>query len=234
MKQRLKYSFIHPRALVNRAIYTAITRLAPAARGSLLDIGCGRKPYRNIFAPYITRHIGIDIPTSMHGRDDLDLAGSALSLPLVSGTFDTVLATEVMEHTPNPERMLEEINRVLVPGGIVILSVPFHEPLHELPYDYYRFTSVSLIQLLTAQGFRVERIERRGGAVLVAAYLLCSFLYRKYGATGYPHALRMRPFRGPLVIGLCSAIQLLAAGLDSIAYDEFDTQGYAVLAQKIN
>ncbi|NWF79026.1 MAG: class I SAM-dependent methyltransferase [Chloroflexi bacterium] len=232
LKQALKYTFLHPRGLANRALYAALVRLAPAARGALLDLGCGRKPYADLFAPYVTRHVGLDVPVSIHGRAALDLIGSALSLPLEADSFDTVLATEVMEHVPDPGLMLAEIYRVLAPGGVLILSVPLHEPLHELPYDYYRFTPVALEYLLRGNGFTVEQVERRGGSIVVVAYLFCAFLYRVYGATGYPNALKMRPLAGPLLVTVCLFIQMVAARLDRLVEDEFDTLGYALVARK--
>lgn len=233
LKRTLKYTFIHPRGLASRALYAALAGLAPAAYGTLLDLGCGQKPYAGLFAPYVTQHVGMDMPASIHGRDALDLIGSALSLPIVSSSCNTVLATEVMEHVPDPDRMLAEIYRVLAPGGVLILSVPLHEPLHELPWDYYRFTPNALEYLLSRNGLTVERVERRGGAIAVVAYLLCAFLYRAYGATGYPNALTMRPMAGPVVVAVCSLIQIVAASLDRQVRDDFDTIGYAVLARKI-
>jgi len=232
IKRALRYSLIHPRALANRALYTALASLAPAARGLLLDVGCGRKPYARLFAPYVTHYIGLDVPSSIHGQTALDLVASGLSLPIKASTFDTVLATEVIEHVPDPGQMLAEIHRVLAPDGVIILSAPLHEPLHELPYDYYRFTHKGLEILLEKHGFRVERIERRGGPIAVVAYLLCAFLYRHYGATGYPRPMKMRPFTGPLVVAACILIQAAANGLDRLAHDEFDTLGFAVLARK--
>ncbi len=232
LKRALKYTFVHPRGLANRALYAALVRLAPNARGALLDLGCGRKPYADLFAPYVTRYVGIDLPASIHGRDALDLIGSALNLPFEAGSFDTVLATEVMEHVSDPRVMLMETRRVLTPGGVLILSVPLHEPLHELPYDYYRYTYVALQHLLTEQGFHVERIEWRGGPIAVVTYLLCAFLYRAYGADGYPAPMRMRLLAGPPIVVLCAILQMIAAVLDPLVRDEFDTLGFVVLARK--
>lgn len=232
LKRTLRYSFVHPRAIAHRALYSALVRLAPAAHGTLLDVGCGSRPYTALFAPYVTRHIGVDVPTSIHSNNAVDVMGTALRLPLQSGSCNTVLATEVMEHVSDPRGMLTEIHRVLAPGGVLILSVPLHEPLHELPYDYYRYTDAALQYLLTEQGFHVERIERRGGPVTVVTYLFCAFLYRAYGADGYPGRMRMRLLAGPPIVALCALLQMIAAGLDPLVRDDFDTLGFVVLARK--
>jgi len=231
-KRTLKGTWLHPRYLSNRAIRIALEKYVSHAHGALLDIGCGYKPYKNLFKPHVTQHIGVDVPSTMHGIEAIDIAGTALNLPVADGTFDTVLATEVLEHVPDPSRMLCEISRVLRPGGNLILSVPFHEPLHEIPYDFYRYTDISLRYLLEQQGFQVEGIQRRGGIVLVLTHLFCSYLYRQFGSTGYPHHMKVRPIVGVFVIAVCAIGQIIGGLLDPILADEFDTLGFVVLARK--
>ncbi len=233
LKRDLKTTPLHPRYLSNLAIRRALYKFASAACGRMLDIGCGYKPYRHLFLPYVDKHIGIDIPVTIHGLEALDIAGTALALPFANDSFDTVLATEVLEHVFMPERMLGEIGRVLRPGGVLILSTPLHEPLHELPYDFFRYTHISLRSLLEQSGFSVRTIERRGGPVVVLVHLFCSFLYRRFGTTGYPDAVRIRVPMGLIILPLCSLLQLIGLILDPIVHDDFDTLGYVVLAEYV-
>lgn len=232
LKQGLHYTWLHPRYLAHAPLRHAIRQFAPRAQGTLLDIGCGRKPYQQLFAAYVTHYLGIDWIASMHGLQNVDIVGTTLQLPIADNHIDTVLATEVMEHVPQPEQMLAEIYRVLRPGGIVILSVPLHEPLHELPYDYYRYTDGGLRFLLTQQGLYVHDIKQRSGTIAVCCYLLCAFLYRKYGSTGYPQRMKIKPVRGVLIVLICFFIQILATIFDQLFYDDFDTLGFVVLAEK--
>jgi SAM-dependent methyltransferase len=232
LKRRLKTTILHPRYLSNRAIRHSLKCLAPQAYGRMLDIGCGYKPYRSLFAPYVSEHIGVDIPVTIHGTDYLDIGGTALALPVAAASYDTVLATEVMEHVPDPHRMLAEIHRVLRPSGRLILSVPLHEPLHELPYDYYRYTHMALQYLIEESGFAIKQIERRGGPLMVVCHLFCSFLYRRYGLVDFPDDLRIRPISGWLVITLIILLQLLVRWIDPIVRDDHDTLGYVVFAVK--
>jgi SAM-dependent methyltransferase len=232
LKRRLKSTLLHPRFLSNRAIRQALRKFAPAASGRMLDLGCGYKPYKELFAPYVTEHVGVDIPVTIHGLEALDVGGTALALPVSDVSFDTVLATEVMEHVPDPRLMLDEVRRVLRPGGTLILSVPLHEPLHELPYDFYRYTHIALERLLSEHGFQVRGVERRGGPLAVVAHLLCSFIYRRFGLRAFPADLRLRPLAGPPVVAFCVAVQLVAILLDPVLRDENDTLGFVVLAQK--
>jgi SAM-dependent methyltransferase len=232
LKRRLKKTILHPRYLSNKAIVHGLTQAAPYAKGIMLDIGCGYKPYVKLFAPYVDKHIGADIPVSLHGIEAIDLASSALNLPFQNGVFDTVLATEVMEHVPEPKQMLSEISRVLKSDGILILSVPFHEPLHELPYDFFRYTNISLNYLMKEQGLEVIREERRGGIMLIIGHLLCSYLHRNFGNVGYPNETRIRPFIGPISISICIVLQLIFGFLDKIFNDDFDTLGFVIVARK--
>jgi ubiquinone/menaquinone biosynthesis C-methylase UbiE len=61
---------------------------------------------------------------------------------------DIVVMLEVLEHVKEPQRALDEIRRVLKPGGTLILSVPFIFPIHDEPYDFYRYTKYGLQYLL--------------------------------------------------------------------------------------
>ena len=71
----------------------------------------------------------------------------AIVIKWESNYFDTVIATEVLEHLYEPQRAIDEIYRVLKPGGICILSTRFIYPYHPGPKDYYRFTWDSLNSL---------------------------------------------------------------------------------------
>lgn len=51
------------------------------ANGRLLDIGYGEKPLQNMFAPYVTEHIGLDYQDSLHSKDNVDLFGPAYEIP---------------------------------------------------------------------------------------------------------------------------------------------------------
>lgn len=232
LKDRLRYTWLHPRYLVARYLGRALSKTRPFASGLLLDIGCGRKPYMALFADRVSAHIGVDMRTTMHGAEAIDAFATALALPVTDGAVDTVLATEVIEHVPDPRTMIGEIARVLRPSGYAIITAPLHEPLHELPFDYYRYTHLGLAHLLNEGGLDVVRVERRGGALAVYGYLLSSYLYRHHGSTGYPARMTPRPLVAPFVVALCAVVQVVSALLDSLSRDDFDTQGFVVVAQR--
>ena len=94
----------------------------------VLDIGCGHKPYRDLFPG--TQHWGMD-----HGIVDTspDFVGDALRLPIRDQSVDIVFATQVIEHVTNPHVMVRECKRVLRPNGCLILSGPFFGPSMKSP-----------------------------------------------------------------------------------------------------
>jgi SAM-dependent methyltransferase len=91
------------------------------------------------------------------------VVGDARFLPFVDGSFDGIICNEVLEHVFEKEKVLDEIRRVLRPGGWIILTAPMSWGLHYEPYDFWRFTPYSLRRLLEDRGFQVVRIEKVRG-----------------------------------------------------------------------
>lgn len=81
-------------------------------------------------------------------QNDVDMFYNGITFPIDSCSIDGVICTQVLEHVANPESLISEIERVLKPGGKLILTVPFLWQQHEKPYDFTRFTSFGLRRLL--------------------------------------------------------------------------------------
>ena len=129
------------------------------ARGILVDIGCGQKPWAAIFGPHVSKYIGVDLPSSAHGLDQVDIVGSAYDTTLSSSSCDIILCTEVLEHLEEPQLALEEMSRILKDGGVVIVTVPFFWHLHEEPRDFFRYTCHGLRYLFERARFEVLEIR---------------------------------------------------------------------------
>jgi SAM-dependent methyltransferase len=84
-------------------------------------------------------------------------------MPFGHGCFQTVMATEVLEHCPEPSQTLTEIGRVLAVDGVFFFTVPFLWNLHEVPHDEYRYTPFALERLLRGAGFADIDIKATGG-----------------------------------------------------------------------
>lgn len=147
----------------------ALVHVTPGAR--LLDVGAGDMPYRELFADF--EYLSHDWEGTLHTPNrDYDVVSPADQLPLGDASIDVVVCTQVLEHLPEPWLAVEEFHRILVPGGRLILTAPLVWPLHELPYDYYRFTSYGLGHLIDRAGFASREISAMNDAPGTVAALL--------------------------------------------------------------
>lgn len=112
-----------------------------ATRERTLDVGGGSGPYKK----YFPNRVCIDAEAD----EGVDFVGDAHNLSRFrDGEFGCVLCTEVLEHLHTPQKALDEMRRVLKPGGKLILTTRFIFPLHNIPGDYFRFTRYGLAHLL--------------------------------------------------------------------------------------
>ncbi len=144
-------------------ISESINRNAHYAKGILLDIGAGNKPYKKYFTNYVSDYISLD-NFEFHETKP-DIFADALNLPIKSDSVDTVFSSQVLEHVKDPWQMIDEIYRVLKPNGICILTTHMANPLHGEPYDFFRFTKYGLKELFK-KFKKIENIEENGGALL--------------------------------------------------------------------
>ncbi len=151
-------------------IYDAFSRYGE--RDELLDLGCGVKPFKEIYSSFVRRHVGIDVATSPHPKNHVDQIYDGKNIPFEDEKFDYVLCTEVMEHVPDPVTFLKEINRVMKREGMLIMTTPFMVSLHEEPYDFYRYTEHGIRYLLRITGFELTRLESFSGYTGVMIALL--------------------------------------------------------------
>lgn len=91
----------------------------------------------------ITPYVGCDIQRG----SNVDVVTDIHRLPFRDESVGTVLCVEVLEHVHDPLRAVEEIHRVLVPGGIAVLTSVMFMPVHAHPWDFWRFTPEGFAQL---------------------------------------------------------------------------------------
>jgi SAM-dependent methyltransferase len=105
--------------------------------------------------------------------------------------FDVVICEQVLEHVEDPWAAVENLRRLCVPGGLVIVSTPFMIKVHELPeygmLDYWRFTPRGLRLLLERAGLQVEEMGAWGNRQCVAGNIRVWSAYRPW------HSLHNEP-----------------------------------------
>lgn len=155
-----------------RGLYREIERLNIAGR--ILDLGGSRTSgYHEL--------IGGDHRIDVANIDDasgldlkFDLEGP---FPIASGTYDAVLAFNVLEHIFNYRGLLGEALRVLKPGGSFVVGVPFLIQVHPSPNDHWRYTGQTLAGLLRASGFKNIEVKAIGNGPCTASVQLMSGIF---------------------------------------------------------
>lgn len=155
------------RYYVRSSILRCINNNLPVFKRKLLDIGCGKMPYKDYLLGIskITSYTGLDIDTAIEYDASIkpDYTWDGITMPFSDNSFDTAFGTEVLEHCPDPIIILKEVYRVLKPGGAFFFTVPFLWPLHEVPHDEYRYTPFSLSRLMEKAGFDKINLSAMGG-----------------------------------------------------------------------
>ena len=151
---------INPFYIARRDLYRSIKPLGKYITGKTLDVGCGKKPYERLFNS--SEYIGMDIenPGHSHANENIDVYYDGGSFPFKNSVFDSVVVTEVLEHVFEPEEFIREMERVLKPGGHLLITVPLVWDEHEKPNDYGRYTSFGIKHLLEKGGFEVIEFKK--------------------------------------------------------------------------
>src|SRR5260221_2917426 len=131
-----------------------------------MDFGCGSKPYKSLFKN-ASEYIGVDYDSEGHSHknEKIDVFYDGKTIPFKDNSFDSILTSEVLEHVFNLEEILKELNRVLKPGGKILITIPFAWYEHEVPNDFGRYTSFGIKSLLEKNGFIILELDKTGNFI---------------------------------------------------------------------
>lgn len=165
--------FINPTSKIGYGLYAirqslkkAVDDLKDNISGDVADLGCGIMPYKKYLLSNgkINRYTGIDLQHSeYHNQIKPDLYWDGFIIPFEDNSLDWVIVTEFLEHYFDTSHILMEIKRVLKAGGKAFFTVPFIYMLHEVPFDYHRFTPFSLQNHFTNANYKKVDIYALGG-----------------------------------------------------------------------
>lgn len=173
----------------------ALERVLPDLQAhDVLDVGSRDARY----APLLRykRYTSLDISSVSRP----DVRGDVHALPFLPQVFDLVMATEVLEHLHTPQQAVDEIRRVLLPGGTCVLSTRFIHPYHADPHDYFRFTSDGLKHLF--REFAQVEVDALGNRRLSLWLLATSGRYSQFLNYLSPAVVRMSKGRDRSPCGL--------------------------------
>ena len=139
---------------------------------SILDAGAGESVYKKHFSHCNYKAIDLAVGESRWNYANLDYVGHLHEMPIENEVFDAVLCTQVLEHLEWPRESVKEMHRVLKPGGKLFMTVPMAQDEHQIPYDFFRYTSFGLNSICKHAGFREVHVTPFGGLWVRWAYEL--------------------------------------------------------------
>ena len=216
--------FVNPFFIARRGLAREMAAMAPELKGNLLDVGCGSKPYARLFT--VDSYVGLDIDTPATralGKADFFYDGGRF--PFKDHAFDAVLCNEVLEHVFDARAFLAEIVRVMRPGALLLLTVPFVWDEHEQPRDFARYSSFGLRWLLEQEGLVLTQQRKLAADASVVFQLANAYLYK-----ALPRSAALRYLVCALVMAPISALGLLLGKLLPANADLYLDQ--VVLARK--
>src|SRR5581483_4150432 len=180
-----------------------------ATRRDILDVGGGER-----FQKWLEKYEGLFKDSHYRTFDTdkvsgADMVGDIHAIPAPDASLDAIICASVLEHVHDPLRAMEELKRILRPGGVMLLYVPSTYPYHARKGaygDYWRFFD-DTIELL-CNGFSEVEVVKRGGYFTALSFFV-----------PFQHKLR-------------AVLNPLAHGLDTLFGTRSTTAGYYVFATK--
>jgi SAM-dependent methyltransferase len=167
----------HYQWLSVKDIYSDLREVLPTMDGPLVDVGCMAKPYKT-WLRRVDKHVGIDVAPGS-AVDHVVRDGEPFPLP--TGSFRSALCTQVLQVTTDPSHLLDEMSRVVVPDGTIVVATPscyndmsFRDGA-QLYKDYWRHTYYG-VERLVAPRFEVVAIKRQGGIGSTAGVMMLNWI----------------------------------------------------------
>jgi len=182
----------------------------------VLDVGGGVSKYRKLFSEMGHKYTSLDV------EEGADIKGDAEKMPIPENSFDFVICMQVLEHVRHPQKVVDEIHRVLKKGGKVFLTAPGIWALHPCPEDNWRFMPGGFKLLF--EKFRNVKVSNNSGSSFCFAQNFNIYLGHIYKRAFF--------ILKPLVILLIILTNLAGMALKGISRSEHYVINYTVTAEK--
>ena len=241
IKKILKNSRLFAFNELDRNTWVAKQASRVPAGSSVLDVGAGSCPYRPLFkhGHYETQDFQAlkNEQLNLGSYGQIDYICDATDIPVPDASFDVVLCTEVLEHCPEPIRVINEIARILRPGGTLILTAPLGSGIHQEPYHFYGgYTPFWYEKFLAEAGFDSISIESNAGFYKLFSQESLRFLQLSMPShlqTGWLQKLIWLPFWLICLPIFGLFIPVVCSVLDRFDTDRRFTVGYHVTATRM-
>ncbi len=132
-------------------------------KDKVLDAGAGSCPYEKLFSHAKYESCDFEDIFDKKAKNRHDFICDLVKIPRKNGHYNVILNTQVLEHVPDPQKVLNEFFRLLKKGGKLFLTAPQGWGIHGEPYHFFNFTKYGLKLLLERAGFKIIFIKPRGG-----------------------------------------------------------------------
>lgn len=197
-------TLLHPQYFLKSFEKQAVAELEKRAKGIFVDIGCGRQIYKKQIVGHVKKYIGVDHPQASKKYKDKempDVFADAEALPFKNHYADSASMISVLEHIPHPDKALKEAYRILKKNGVFVLITVQAYPLHDAPYDFFRYTKYGLKTLMEDQGFKIVSSRPLGSFPIYVGQLTNVYLL---------HQAKKAKILGILILPFILAFALLS------------------------
>jgi len=234
----IKDSSIFNFNVVNRDAWVASQAKLLPQGSRVLDAGAGSCPYRALFnhCEYKTQDFASLSDEQLSGGKygQIDYVCDIASIPVPDASFDAILCSEVLEHLPEPIKVVREFSRILKPDGKIIITAPLGSGIHQEPYHFYGgYTPFWYEKFLVEAGFNTVCVEENAGSLRACGQESMRFIQlSKPFSRGMP--LWKELLWTPLWLVLLPVMAIIAP-LSSMILNQYDkdkrfTIGYHVTA----
>jgi SAM-dependent methyltransferase len=169
----------------------------------LLDVGAGRGDFDALLSG--RQVVSLDI----YPYPEVDIVCDlTLTNPFKPGCFDAILLMNVLEHVYDIQGFTASLSRLLKPGGLLIVAIPFMVKMHQVPVDFVRLTEFSLRRLGPDHGLDVDKLEGYFDPIF--------FLAEGTGNLQHAYLPSLSRSRRLIARFLLGSLKLLAGGLKGL------------------